>query len=83
MEYEDCPSQDDHFNGLEEEIHSDEANSFDHCRQCDELIHITNLHNGMCEDCWDEQIDEPYEDDVWADSDALSSAGWGMDEDYE
>lgn len=26
--------------------------------------------------------DEPYEDDVWADSDTLSSAGWGTDEDY-
>ena len=25
---------------------------------------------------------EPYEDDVWADADALASIGWGTDEDY-
>lgn len=39
------------------------------------------------EDLWDDDFDlgfddEPYEDDVWADSDTLSSAGWGTDEDY-
>ena len=26
--------------------------------------------------------EEPYEDDAWADSDALASAGMGTDEDY-
>jgi hypothetical protein len=32
---------------------------------------------------YDEDDDtEPWEDDVWADADALASAGWGTDEDY-
>ena len=44
----------------------------------------------LCETCFffmhiakdDEFDDEPDFDDVWADSDALASAGWGTDEDY-
>lgn len=48
----------------------------------------------LCEQCYcdmdyarsamgeDELDDEPDFDDVWADSDALASAGWGTDEDY-
>jgi hypothetical protein len=83
----DYPTQDDHFNGLEEEIHSNDAQrsqeqEIRECKECGELCHIDNLHDGICEDCWDDQHDEPYEDDVWHDADALSSAGYGMDEDY-
>jgi hypothetical protein len=43
-------------------------------------------HDGSCE--WDSDDDdddfgrEPIESDVWADSNALASAGWGTDEDY-
>jgi len=31
---------------------------------------------------YDDDDTEPWEDDVWADADALASAGWGTDEDY-
>lgn len=81
----DFPTQDEHFNGLEEEIHSDEANNpFVHCCNCGELCEQGNLIEGVCEDCWDDQQDDPYycDDDVWHDADALSSAGYGTDEDY-
>lgn len=53
MEDYDYPTQDEYFDGLEEEIHSFEANSFDKCICCDELTHIDSLHDGKCEDCWD------------------------------
>lgn len=36
---------------------------------------------GDCESC-EESRHEFYEDDMWADSQALASAGWGTDEDY-
>jgi hypothetical protein len=36
---------------------------------------------GDCESCEDTRH-EFYEDDMWADSNALASAGWGTDEDY-
>ena len=79
----DYPTQDEHFNGLEEEIHSDEANTFVHCDNCGELCHPDNLIDGVCEDCEDDRQEDYYEeDDVWADADTLSSAGWGTDEDY-
>jgi len=39
---------------------------------------------GNCGDCelCEENSQKFYEDDVWADSNALASAGWGTDEDY-
>jgi hypothetical protein len=78
----DYPSFDDHFNGLEEEILSDEADKLTICPECGEICHGDNLHDGVCEDCWDEEATEPYEDDVWADADTLAGAGYGTDEDY-
>lgn len=55
-----------------------------YCPWCD----LEDEHLGECE--WEDDSDdddddhEPrfYEDDVWADSNALASAGWGTDEDY-
>ena len=44
--------------------------------------------SGMCQSCQDdvfgvgEPDDEPYEDEMWADDDALGSAGMGTDEYY-
>jgi hypothetical protein len=29
------------------------------------------------DDLWDDDDAEPYEDDAWADSETLNSAGWG------
>ncbi len=52
------------------------------CDTCD----LEFDHDGSCE--WDSDDDdddfgrEPIESDVWADSNALASAGWGTDEDY-
>ena len=55
------------------------------CVHCD----LEFEHAGECEwedDSEDEDEDdfdrEPIEDDMWADSNALASAGWGTDEDY-
>jgi len=36
----------------------------------------------MCAECYDSEEMEFYELTGWADSDALASAGFGMDEDY-
>ena len=36
----------------------------------------------MCAECYDSEEVEFYELTGWADSDALASAGFGMDEDY-
>ena len=36
----------------------------------------------MCAECYDSEEMEFYENIGWADSDALASAGHGMDEDY-
>ena len=36
----------------------------------------------MCAECYDSEEMEFYELTGWADSDALASAGHGMDEDY-
>jgi hypothetical protein len=36
----------------------------------------------MCGECYDSEEMEFYELTGWADSDALASAGFGMDEDY-
>ena len=36
----------------------------------------------MCAECFDSEEMEFYENIGWADSDALASAGFGMDEDY-
>jgi hypothetical protein len=36
----------------------------------------------MCAECYDSEEMEFYETTGWADSDALASAGHGMDEDY-
>ncbi len=36
----------------------------------------------MCAECYDSEEMEFYEITGWADSDALASAGFGMDEDY-
>ena len=42
--------------------------------------------SGMCQSCQDDVFgvsdDEPYEDEMWADDDALGSAGMGTDEYY-
>ena len=45
--------------------------------------------SAMCQSCQDEvfgvsddEPDEPYEDEMWADDDALGSAGMGTDEYY-
>jgi len=79
----DYPSFDDHFNMLEEELHSTEDTFLVPCEGCGDMCHPDNLIDGLCEDCWDEEpSDEPYEDDVWADSDTLAGAGYGTDEDY-
>jgi hypothetical protein len=42
------------------------------------------LDEMMYGETWGDQYDdaEPLEDDVWADSQTLASAGWGTDEDY-
>ena len=36
----------------------------------------------ICPECYDSEEFGFYETTGWADSDALASAGWGMDEDY-
>lgn len=56
MEYDDYPSQDDHFNGLEEEILSFEANQLINCNNCGDLCHPENLQDGICESCWDDSV---------------------------
>ena len=42
--------------------------------------------SAMCQSCQDDVFgvsdDEPYEDEMWADDDALGSAGMGTDEYY-
>lgn len=63
MDYDDYPCQDDHFNGLEEEIHSDWANELDYCDGCGHACHPSNLIQGRCEDCWDDDWD-PEEDEA-------------------
>ena len=44
----------------------------------------SNCGYADCEsgECYEYEDGEPYEDSVWADSNALASAGWGTDEDY-
>ena len=55
-----------------------------YCSYCD----LEFGHDGACDsededdDDADESRNEFYEDDMWADSNALASAGWGTDEDY-
>ena len=45
--------------------------------------YLATLDDDAEESCdWCDDDAEPYEDSVWADSDALASAGWGTDEDY-
>lgn len=59
----------------------------------DDMIHECDPDNpceldedGCVDDactCYEDDLDgESYEDPVWADADALASAGWGTDEDY-
>ena len=64
MDYEDYPSQDDHFNGLEEEIHQDYQNDIRICDDCGDLCHLDNLIQGRCQTCWDADWDED-EDFDW------------------
>jgi hypothetical protein len=54
------------------------------CDACDlEVDHDSDCWvEGDDDDDSDESRNEFYEDDMWADSNALASAGWGTDEDY-
>jgi hypothetical protein len=76
IEDHEFPTQDEHFHGLEEEIHSDEANNpFVHCCNCGELCEQGNLIEGVCEDCWDDKQDDPY----YVDDEDLHDAALDLD----
>lgn len=57
MDYDDYPDQDDHFDGLEEEILTDESNKLEYCDSCGLLHHPDNLIEKRCENCWDDDVD--------------------------
>jgi len=56
-----------------------------HCSKCEkEFLIELDLYEpfgNVCNECKAED-DEPDLDPVWADADALASAGFGTDEDY-
>lgn len=63
MDYDDFPDQDDYFHGLEEEMHSDYQDKLEPCESCGHLCHVDNLIDGRCENCWDDSMDDDFEDD--------------------